>query len=351
MILPGSFIFSLLVLILGLLCLGSWPTMFKSVGRKWRFEFWYCDFAIGFVLASLIAALTLGSLGQDGFSFIDDFLLAGKRQDAFAFASGMIFNLGNMLFVGAISIAGMTAASPIALGVSVAMIALLGPLVGAPSMLPLRLAGVAVTLVAVVGGSICYRRWAMARLVEAMQTGKTKSTRKVVSSRPIVLAIAGGVLMGAAAPLMQMGNDSEIRLGPYSFCFVFGIAILLTTFAYNLFFMNLPVQGKPADMGDYFRARLGVHVAGMVGGAIALAGMLCGLLSMRAEGAGHLNPKLSFPIAQGAALIAMLWGLIYWKEYESTDSKVNTWVVVTIIFLLGGLALLGFAQGAPAVVK
>jgi glucose uptake protein len=351
MILPGSFLVSLLVLILSLLCLGSWPNLFKSVSRKWRFELWYCDFAVGFVLAAVIAAFTLGSLGQDGFSFVDDFLLAGKKQDAFAFVAGGVFNLGNMLFVAAISIAGMTAAAPIALGTAVILGALLGPLMGAPSTPLLRLSGAAVLLVAVVGGALSYRRWAMARLVEAMQTGKTKSTKKVVNSKPIVLAVAAGLPLGGSVPLMQLGNDSEIKLGPYSFSFIFGLGILLSTFAYNLFFMNLPVQGKPVDMADYFKAKVSAHLAGLLGGAVALVGFLAGLLTLRAEGAAQLAPRLSYPIAQGAAFIAMLWGLIYWKEYESTDSAVNTWVVVTVIFFLGGLALLAFGQLPPVAAK
>jgi glucose uptake protein len=351
MILPGSFIASLLVLILSLICLGSWPSLFKSVARKWRFELWYCDFAVGFAVAALVAALTLGSFGQDGFSFIDDFSLAGKKQDAFALVAGGVFNLGNMLFVGAISIAGMTSAAPIALSIAVIIGALVGPLLNEPSTPLLRFSGAVVLLIAVVGGAISYRRWALARLVEAMQTGRTKSTRKVVSSKPIMLAIAGGVLLGGSIPLMQLGNDSEIRLGPYSFSFIFGLGILLSTFAYNLFFMNLPVQGKPVDMSEYFRARIATHFPGIMGGALALVGFLASLLSLRADGAGHLAPKLSYAIAQGAAFITMLWGVFYWKEYESTDSKVNSWVVVTILFFLGGLALLAFGQLPPVAAK
>ncbi|HYA18411.1 MAG TPA: hypothetical protein VEF06_13150 [Bryobacteraceae bacterium] len=351
MILPGSFIASLLVLILSLICLGSWPSLFKSVARKWRFELWYCDFAVGFVLAGLVAALTLGSFGQDGFSFIDDFSLAGRKQDAFALVAGGVFNLGNMLFVAAISIAGMTSAAPIALSVAVIVGALTGPLINMPSTPLLRFSGAAVLLVAVIGGSISYRRWALARLVEAMQTGRTKSTRRVVSSKPIVLAVMGGLLIGASIPLMQLGNDSEIRLGPYSFSFVFGLGILLSTFAYNLFFMNLPVQGKPVDMSEYFRAKISSHFPGLAGGSVALIGFLGSLIALRAEGAAQLAPRLSYPIAQGAAFIAMLWGVFYWKEYESSDSRVNSWVVVTILFFLGGIALLAFGQISPVAAK
>jgi hypothetical protein len=104
-------------------------------------------------------------------------------------------------------------------------------------------------------------------------------------------------------------------------------------------------------MSEYFRAKIASHFPGIAGGAVALVGFLASLLSLRADGAAHLAPKLSYPIAQGAAFIAMLWGIFYWKEYESTDSRVNTWVVVTILLFLGGIALLGFGQISAVAAK
>src|SRR5437764_2786876 len=116
MILPASYAASLVLLALGMLCPGSWPNTFKKAGGKWRFELYYFDFAIGAMLAAIIAALTLGSLGFDGFSFLDDLSLAGKRHAFFAVIAGIVFNLANMLLLGAISISGMAVAFPIGLG-------------------------------------------------------------------------------------------------------------------------------------------------------------------------------------------------------------------------------------------
>src|SRR5882724_9084438 len=112
MILPGSYTLTIILLILSLLCWGSWANTFKLAG-KWRYELYYFDFAIGVVIVALIAALTFGSLGWDGFSFIDDVRNAGKRQELFAFLAGGIFNLGNMFLMAAISLAGLSVAFPI----------------------------------------------------------------------------------------------------------------------------------------------------------------------------------------------------------------------------------------------
>src|SRR3982751_2589140 len=107
MILPQSYTGVLILMILSLLCLGSWASAFKFAG-KWRFELFYFDFAVGLLIAAIIYAFTVGNLGYDGFSFLDDLQHAGKRQWMYGFMAGMIFNLGNMLLLAAVSVAGIS---------------------------------------------------------------------------------------------------------------------------------------------------------------------------------------------------------------------------------------------------
>ncbi len=116
MILPGSYVAVLILLIAGMLGWGMWANLFKAAGGKWRFELFYFDFAIGMVLAATLLAFTAGSLGFDGFSFADDLRLAGKRQELWGFVAGVVFNLGNMLLLGAVSITGMAVAFPAGMG-------------------------------------------------------------------------------------------------------------------------------------------------------------------------------------------------------------------------------------------
>src|SRR5581483_3572776 len=115
MILPSTQLGTFYVLLVAMLCWGSWANTFKLT-KNWRFELFYFDYSLGTVLAALIAALTFGNLGFDGFSFVDDLRHAGLRQDAWAVGAGIIFNLANMLLVAAISIAGMAVAFPISIG-------------------------------------------------------------------------------------------------------------------------------------------------------------------------------------------------------------------------------------------
>ncbi|MGH9719856.1 MAG: multidrug DMT transporter permease, partial [Bryobacteraceae bacterium] len=115
MILPQTYAVTLLILVLSMLAWGSWANTFKLAG-KWRFELFYFDYAFGVLLAALVYALTFGSLGFDGFMFLDDMMQTGKRNMFYGALGGVVFNLANMLLVAAISVAGMSVAFPIGIG-------------------------------------------------------------------------------------------------------------------------------------------------------------------------------------------------------------------------------------------
>ena len=117
MILPHTYFATLLVVLLSTICWGSWANTQKMAG-KWRFELFYFDFAFGVMLTALIVALTAGSLGFDGFTFMDDMLNGAKRYMVTGMAAGAIFNAANMLLVAAISVAGLAVAFPIGIGLA-----------------------------------------------------------------------------------------------------------------------------------------------------------------------------------------------------------------------------------------
>jgi len=114
MILPTTYGLALALTIITMLCWGSWANTFK-LSKNWRFELFYFDYALGVLIAALIAAATFGSMG-DELSVMDNIMIAGKRQMAFALGAGIVFNLANMLLVAAISVAGMAVAFPIGIG-------------------------------------------------------------------------------------------------------------------------------------------------------------------------------------------------------------------------------------------
>src|SRR5579872_1596264 len=109
MILPASQTATLALLIISLICWGSWANTLKLAG-KWRFELYYYDFAIGFAVLAVVAAFTGGSLNSGELTFQDNFLITGYRSMAYVIAAGVVFNLGNMLLAAVISVAGMALA-------------------------------------------------------------------------------------------------------------------------------------------------------------------------------------------------------------------------------------------------
>ncbi len=326
---------------------GLWANTFKAAGEKWRFELYYFDFAIGVLLAAAVFALTLGSLGFDGFSLMDDLSLAGKRQDAFAFVGGMVFNLGNMLLLAAVSVSGMAVAFPMAMGVALVFgtfwTYILNP-GGNPVVLFI---GVTVVAVAVVVAAMAFRIQATAKVLDAVQQGKAKSTRKKSSSKAIVLSLAGGLLIGSFPPLIQMARATENGLGPYSAGFVFAMGLFFSTFVFNLFFMNLPVQGEPLDLGVYFKAKKIRHAAGFAGGIVWYAGTIGNFVGSRIEGPAQAPSAAIYAMGQGGIVIASLCGILVWKEFADADPKAKTYLILMLVLLAIGIGLASTGSFIP----
>src|ERR1041384_236734 len=96
MILPTTYLAALLLLLLSMVCWGSWANTQKLTG-KWRFELFYYDYAIGVALCALIAAFTFGSMNPQELTFQDNLLIAGYRKMINGAAGGAVSNLATLL--------------------------------------------------------------------------------------------------------------------------------------------------------------------------------------------------------------------------------------------------------------
>ncbi len=345
MILPGTYTGVLILLIVGMIGWGLWANLFKAAGSKWRFELFYFDFAIGVFLAATIIALTAGSLGFDGFSFRDDLQLAGKRQEVFAFAAGVVFNLGNMLLLAGVSVAGMSVAFPAGMGCGLVVAALWNWSLNAAGNLSLLLIGALALAAAVVFDVLAFKTLTALRLKAQAEKAQAEGTvvkprRRKSSLKGVILSLAGGVMLGSFYPLVQLGSAGENGLGPYSSGFLFSVGILFSTFVFNLFFMNLPVQGKPIEIAEYFRATLRRHALGIAGGIVWYAGLIAILLRGRVEGAAQPGAPVSYAIQQSAILIAALCGLFLWGEFNGADFSVKVRLGLMFVLLAAGISAL-----------
>ena len=115
MFVPETYGLALLLMILCMICWGSWANTFKLAGKV-RFELFYWDYAVGVFVMAIILALTLGSWHGGEDAFFNNLSEATGSRIALAMAAGTIFNVANILLVGAITIAGMAIAFPVAIG-------------------------------------------------------------------------------------------------------------------------------------------------------------------------------------------------------------------------------------------
>ena len=97
--------------------LGLMAEYTKPYWKIWRFEHYYWDFSIGILLFALLMAFTFGSIGNEGRSFLADLRQADAGNLLSAAIGGVIWNIGTLLLVAAISIAGMSVAFPIGGGI------------------------------------------------------------------------------------------------------------------------------------------------------------------------------------------------------------------------------------------
>jgi glucose uptake protein len=338
MILPSTYIVTLLLVILSMLCWGSWAATFKFAG-KWRYELYYFDYAFGLLIASLIAAFTFGSLGFDGFSFMDDFLHAGKKQDLYGFVAGGIFNLGNMLILGAVAECGMAVAIPIGLGVALIVGSIWNFFLRPGTNAALLFSGTAIVMIAVILAIAAYRVYKLSKIDELVRTGQQKSTRKRVSVKGATIAAVGGLFVGSYFPLLGLAMQGDAGLGPYSIGVLFAVGLIFSTFLFNLILMNLPISGAPVEIFDYFKGSLRQHLLGVFGGIIWYTGMVCGYVAAAAEGKANVGPALGYALTQGAVVIAALWGLFYWNEFKDADGRVKAILFITIALFVCGIGL------------
>jgi glucose uptake protein len=342
MILPHSNATLILLMILCVLCWGSWPVLHK-ITKKYRFELFYFDFGFGLLIFTLICVFSFGSLGFDGFTFRDDFLNARKQEWLYAFLAAMIFNFGNMLLLAAVSVAGMTVAFPLAFGAALIVSSWMNYLSHPGLSTMAMLVGTVLILAAMLFISSAYAHLRVLQHEGLARAGKAKSTRRPTSIKGVLLATIGGVVMGSFTPLLTRAQDPDVGLGPYSVLFLFSLAVLVSTFVFNLFFMNLPVEGDPLEISDYFKTGVMNHVWGAMAGIVWGLGAIASFAAWTPKGDSHLEPPLGIILSNGAPLLAAVLGLAVFKEFRTGDTRVKGLAVVMLVLFACGIVFFSYA--------
>jgi glucose uptake protein len=340
MTLPHTYGMALMLTILTMLCWGSWANVLK-IAKGWRFELLYYDYSIGVALGALLAGLTFGTWGSDGFRFVDDLANAGNVNILCGFAGGVVFNLSNILVVGAIAVAGMGVAFPIGVGLALVVGSIWNYIVNPQGNPWLLFLGVALIVAAIVVDAIAYRAHAVSR--SAAGDKADAAAKRAATWKGIRLSVVGGILMGMFYPLVEIGKTGEKGLGPYAVGFVFGLGVLVSVFVYNLYFMRFPIEGPRLRFGDYFRGNWWVHFLGIVGGMMWMTGSLANFVAASAPKELQVGPAISYAIGQGSTMVGALWGVLVWKEFAGGGARVNRLLALMFALFLAGLGLVSIA--------
>ena len=319
--------------IITMVCWGSWGNSQKLAAKDWRYELFYWDYVIGILLFSVILAFTLGSHGNAGRGFVEDLSQVTGSNICSALAGGVIFNISNILLAASVSLAGLTVAFP--LGVGIALV--LGVFVnyfGAPKGDPVILfIGVALIVVAII--------------LNAVASGKMSRAQNAGNKKGIMLAIVAGVLMAffyrfvaAIMDLDHFDNPTPGMATPYTAFFLFSCGIFLSNFIVNTIVMKKPFVGAPVSYAEYFHGSCRTHIVGILGGVVWGLGTALSYIS-----AGKAGAAISYALGQGAPMIAAVWGIFVWKEFSGASRTVKLLLGCMFVLFIAGLGAI-IASGA-----
>jgi glucose uptake protein len=318
-------------MILTMFCWGSWANTLKLCPR-FRFQLFYWDYALGLAAAALVFALTAGSLGTNPPPFLDDIRHVSAATLWFTLGGGVVFNLANLLIVAAIDVAGLAVAFPIGIGLAL-IVGAVSNYFFQPTGNPFFLfGGIALVTVAILLDAAAYRA--------------RESDAKATTTRGIVLALVGGLLMGCWYPITThtLGAAAPTGSGPYVIAVLFALGVLVSTVPFNLFLMARPLDGKPpVDGSGYWSAPLGWHLAGVFGGAVWTLGAVANFAASIAHLAKPVGPAVSYSIGQGATMISACWGVFIWHEFAGAPRRARLLLVFMFVFFLMGLGAIALA--------
>ena len=322
---PPSLTIALFMMIVSAICWGSWANTYKGV-KNYRFELFYWDYAIGIFLISLVLALTMGSIGHDSSSFLNNIQSADASNIVSTLVGGAIFNLANLLLVAAIDMAGLAVAFPVSIGIALVVGTILSYVLQPKGNAMFLTIGVACALIAVILDGKAY--------------GSLGSAGRAVSRKSIVICVVSGVLMGLWNPFVAYGATRGNALTPYSSVVFLTLGALLSCFIWNIYFMKKPLVGEPVSFGGFFSGPPSGHLLGLAGGFIWGLGTVFNVVAGKAT-----TFAISYAIGQSAPMVAALWGVLAWKEFAGSGSRAKAYLAMMFVFYVLAILLVARANG------
>ncbi len=333
MVLVQNYALAVFLCFIAMVCWGSWQNTQNLIGKEWRFELFYWDYSLGILAFALIMAFTFGSFGDQGRSFLPDLAQADPKNLLSSALGGFIWNIGTLLLVASISIAGMSVAFPIGGGIGWTLGILIN-YIGKPEGNPaLLFGGTAVIILAILVSMQSYRKLA--------------DHQKKPSFKGIALAFLAGLCIAffyrfvASSMATDFGPADAGKISSYTAVVFFSIGALISTIVLNPVFMARPVQGAPVKISEWSKGGTKAHLLGMLGGAIWCLGNSVSFMSV-----GAASPAISYGLSNAAPVVAALWGIFVWKEFRDAPKGTNMLLTLMFAFYLLGLVLIVYSRFA-----
>lgn len=302
------------------ICWGSWGNTQKLVQKKeWKSFLFYWDYIFGFSLTALAGLLLF-----NGGHLFDNLSWSAVAWAAFG---GLVWNFANIFLTAANGVAGMSVGFPIGGGLGwvggIIFNYFSSGFTGNKVMLWI---GVVLAVAAMVLTAVSYRRL-------------TSSQKKSPTAGIVFAIISGfgfaffyGLVVKATAP--EFGGVGT--LSPYQAVFFFALTVLISTFFLCPIAMKHSVEGK-TTIKDYFNnGDTKTHLIGMVGGFIWMSGMVISFMTAGAE----VNKAVSYALSNASPLVAMIWGVLIWKEFKDAPKGTNKYVALMFLCFLAALVLI-----------
>lgn len=266
-------------------CWGTYMVPFKRSGHP-NVVFFQALMAIGIGLSGLAISLILGY---------------PISLNLYGLLSGVLWAVGNTFGLMAISNLGLSRAVPLMSSLVVILSFLWGAL--AFGEIPTGMAVGFLGIGLIVAGVI---------LVSSTENMESRNIRK-----GLLAGICAGLIWGSQLVPIKFGNVST---GDFFFSVCLGIFISgLTIFV----FKKVKFQKEIVNFS-------------LLSGLIWNVGNLLSLIAVSLIGLSKAGP-----VSQAAIVVAVFWGLVYFKEVNSFKSKLR--IALGAVVLLSGVATLGFA--------
>lgn len=263
MVLPTTQFAAVLLLVACAVCWIVWVYISRRVTARWRYELYYFDVCVGFLLASILIVFTLGSLGSE-MTVGDRWLVAGLREKAWTVLGGVALSLGTFLFLAGISLRDKL--SPI-LAIAAALALNFGWIYrtrGGSLALPIFVLCVLLITIAAFGFSAV----------------AAKSKLAQIRAKARAISAGAGIFLGGFYPAVRSGLYTDIGLGPYGAQIILGVTVVVSTLVFSIYFLNLPVNGPPIGLTAYRTSSWQQHLSGLLSGVLYAAALIAFLLGI-----------------------------------------------------------------------